>query len=856
MPEPAENPGPERGITLEESVSGVFRAPGGVAGARRVAVVRAVVPCFNRLADLEALLGDIAGLELSTPEGEIGLEVLVMDNASEPPLRPALRPGGVPVQLVRLSTNTGGSGGFNAGMQRLLAEPWGAGAGPGAEFLWLIDSDVRLRPGTLRGLLAAMQRRPDLVVAGPAIADPRDGRIFEVGGRVDRRTGVYGPLLAAPDSREVVECDYVASACALVRRWAVERVGLMPDRFLNGDDVEWCIRLARETGGVVAAIPSAIAMHPRFDRFPTHLRFFGARSAMGPLCALQCKRRTRFRRALVETARAVNQELMGRADLAALHLRGLHAALAHHTTGPSPVAFRFERFRPWDELEGALRDLGAGPGARVVIGPGLALPEAAAATVERAVESVTGLRAPVARGDSSARTGGALRGLAGAAWRGTVGPRALAAIVPAEGRAGSWFAARWLISATPEGFVVRRIHRSATWARAAAAAADGTGLGVRLALGRCAAEPLPPAQEPVLRGLTSTITTSAAAPARALSVSVVVLSYNRRAALERTLAEIAKVCPAAGRREEPSAEGSATLAALMEDRSPRSGEKPPGGPDVREVIIVDNGSADGTGPLLRSKYPGVRLLELPENLGVEAFNRGVAMATGDLVMILDDDSWVEGRVLSEAVELLSRRGDLAAVTFEPRHPSDGRSEWSFAGRAPAGGTARWPVMGCANLVRREDWMRVGGYERSFFLYRNDVDLALKLLAAGRGVFFNPAWTAMHDSPAAARKSRRWFRLATRNWVWMARRHGRGPGHWPGALAGWLWAHRLAGLDLKAQWAALSGGWSGMFSACPPLPPTVRSTGRDWTEFMRLRVSRGPSGIGPASAASSMPSHSP
>ncbi|MCC6675881.1 MAG: glycosyltransferase family 2 protein [Phycisphaerales bacterium] len=841
MPEPADSPDPMPALTLEESVTGVFRAPGGAeAASRRAAVVRAVVPCFNRQTDLDALLSDLDRLVLSTPEGEIRLDVLVIDNASEPALRPTVRPATVPVQIVRLPANTGGSGGFNAGMQRLLAEPWGVDAGRRREFLWLIDSDVRLRPDTLKELLLAMEARSDLVVAGAAIADPGDGRIFEVGGRVNRRTGVYGPALPEPDGRALVECDYVASACALVRRWAVEHIGLMPDRFLNGDDVEWCIRLARETGGVVAAVPSAIAMHPKFDRFPTHLRFFGARSAMGPVAALQLRRRVRFRRALRETARAVNQELMGRADLAALHLRGLHAALAHHTTGPAAVAFRFERFRPWDQLGEALREIGAGPGSTVAIAPGLALPAAAARAAELAVKGATGREIAIPRGESGVRSAGAWRGVAGAILRGTIVSRPVVAIAPAEGRASSWFAGRWLISAVPEGFAVRRIHRAATWARAAVAMLDGIALSLRTALSRGPLEPLPPAHEPVARSLTSTHHPIPAPPPapRPLSLSIVILSYNRGPALERTLEQIAALYPAAAPREtEPGrADPSLTIASLMENRAEPAAAGP-GRIDIREVIVVDNASSDGTPGMIRARYPGVSLLALPENRGVEAFNRGVASAVGDAVLILDDDAWVDGGVLAGALDLLSRRPDLAAVTFEPRHPSDGRSEWKFAARTPAGGMDRWPVMGCANLVRREDWMRVGGYERAFFLYRNDVDLALKLLESGRGVHFNPAWTAMHDSPAAARKSRRWFGLATRNWVWMARRHGRGPGHWPGALAGWAWAHRLARFDLAAHWEVLKGGLSGAFTSPPPLPPSVRSTGRDWAEFLRLHVSR-------------------
>lgn len=827
MSHPADSPGP--GHTLDENVGPAFDTVGPVFRAAAVlteqpahahaAIVRAVVPCFNRPADLESLLGDLDKLELATPDGEIRLDVVVIDNASDPPLRPVHAPGRVPVQIVRLPTNTGGSGGFNAGMSRLLSEPWGSEADPRREFLWLVDSDVRLRPETLVELVAAMNRRPDLVVAGATLADTQSGEIFEVGGRVNRRTGVYGPAqrqLNRGNSAEPIVCDYVAAACALVRRWAAERVGLMPDRFLNGDDVEWCIRLARETGGAVAVIPSAIAMHPHFDRFPTHLRFYGARSSMGPLAALGLRRRVRFLRGLVETARAVNQEMLGRADLAAMHLRGLRESLAGRTTGPAPRgAVQFEKFRPWPELPDALKEIQGERGPlRVAVAPGVLLPDAQRGVVEAALTVVSSTPVRIDREQTSIRSGPALRGLLGAALRPLVARRPHIAVIPAEGRATSWFAGRWVIAVVPDGFVVRRLHRIPTIKRAIGALGAGIGMAIRLGLRRGVVEPLPPAHEPVHLSLTSTIhaqlptphhSSSTAAPhptpARHLTLTLVILSYNRRAALEETLRQ---------------AEAIGNESILL-----------------RGILVVDNASSDGTVEAVRQHFPKVELLALPRNLGVDAFNRGVAAARGDVVLILDDDARVEPATLAAAMDLLAQRPELAAVTFEPKHPKSGQSEWKFSSKAPAAGHDHWPVMGCANLVRRDDWMNVRGYEPAFFLYRNDTDLAQKLLGAGRGVHFNPTWHAWHDSPAAARKSRRWFRLATRNWVWLAKRHGHGPKKWFGAFAGWAWAHKLAGLSVPSHVAVLRGGVSGLFGKAPPLPSTVRSTGRDWSELLRL-----------------------
>ena len=144
-------------------------------------------------------------------------------------------------------------------------------------------------------------------------------------------------------------------------------------------------------------------------------------------------------------------------------------------------------------------------------------------------------------------------------------------------------------------------------------------------------------------------------------------------------------------------------------------------------------------------------------------------------------------------------------------------------------------MGWGNLVRRRDWLAVGGYEAGFFLYRNDTDLAMKLLAAGRGVRFDPSLTVWHDSPAAATKSTRWFRTATRNWIWLCKRHG-GAGWLRHALMGWAWAHKTAGLSLSAQIAALRGGWNGMFGRAPTLPENVRPDGSALDRLIRLQLS--------------------
>jgi len=677
--------------------------------------------------------------------GKIDLRALVVDNASPEPLESTVAGR---ARVLRLTRNAGGSGGFNAGMSAVLRR-W-AGPPDAQHFLWLVDSDARLRPGSLARLVETMLARPDFAAVGPALADPETGQVYEVGGSVDRATGVYGPALTAVPLRpEPFECDYVASCCALVRRTAVERTGLMPDRFLNGDDVEWFIRMARTTGLRVACDPRAVAAHPRFDRFPGAARFYGARNAFGPLAALGLGPRVRLRRALGAVGKAVNQAMMGRDDLASLHVRGLREAAAGRTTGPAPFALRVDAGRPIEELQ-----------------------VSAGAWVHPSLQFANGVAGP--RITPPSRPNG--RGVWGAMKRAVFGPERDVAVVPAYGRADAWCRGRRLIEVTGGTFVEREIHG---WSRLLHAALVVVRSAPAVASLTARSRPL----DALARAPIAARAREAGAP----RLAVCVLSFNRREALRATLGHLAA---------------------------------DPGTRDA-EIIVADNASTDGSAEMIRREFPAVRVVELDHNAGVAGFNRAAEAARAPYLLILDDDARPAPGAAEALMLRLDRDWTLGGATLHPRHPSGGASEWPFATSARARELARrdWPVMGCANLVRRDAWELVGGYDESFFLYRNDCELAMRLLAAGYGVAFDPALVVWHDSPGTGRKSARWFELATRNWVVMCRRHGRGVSGVLAMLAGWAWAHRLAGLQVSLHFKALRGVVAGLRAdaardACP------------------------------------------
>lgn len=313
-------------------------------------------------------------------------------------------------------------------------------------------------------------------------------------------------------------------------------------------------------------------------------------------------------------------------------------------------------------------------------------------------------------------------------------------------------------------------------------------------------------------------------------LSIIVLSFNRRDVLRRTLERLRPI--------------TANIAG--------------GG----EIVVVDNASADGSADVVEAEFSGVRLLRLKKNVGVAAFNRAAEIARGEFLLILDDDAWPDADSLQAALAHLQQNDVRAAVALLPVHPDTGAVEWPFLDRPHT----LWPFMGCGNLVRASAWQAVGGYEESFFLYRNDADLALKLLEVGYACDASPGWIVWHDSPQAARKSERWLELATQNWVLLARRHARG---WRLPLAivlGWVSSCRHAGANFGRLRLVTRGWLAGLGSPVGALPHASRRDGSHFAALLRFQLRgrrscapRAPlSDYAPAAAttASSMPRHSP
>ncbi|PDO09804.1 MAG: hypothetical protein BLM47_10675 [Candidatus Reconcilbacillus cellulovorans] len=193
-----------------------------------------------------------------------------------------------------------------------------------------------------------------------------------------------------------------------------------------------------------------------------------------------------------------------------------------------------------------------------------------------------------------------------------------------------------------------------------------------------------------------------------------------------------------------------------------------------EVVVVDNASEDGTAELVAADFPEVRLIRMPRNVGIAAYNTGLAAASGVYAVLLDDDSYPAPDAISRMVRRFESDPSIGVVAFDVRHVSaeDEESERSTSnvvrGFAASGYTMSFNGAGAG--VRME--LARGGdfYPAEFFLYNNELDAAFRVWDAGYSIVYDPACVVYHRHSPLHRDSRRAPYYYVRNIFWVVWRN--------------------------------------------------------------------------------------
>jgi len=220
-------------------------------------------------------------------------------------------------------------------------------------------------------------------------------------------------------------------------------------------------------------------------------------------------------------------------------------------------------------------------------------------------------------------------------------------------------------------------------------------------------------------------------------VTLVVLTYNRREVVRQTVA---------------------SLKALNE---------------AWPIVVVDNGSTDGTAEALAADHPDITLVRCPRNLGAAGRNAGVDAVRTRYVAFCDDDTCWQPGALAQAAHILDLHPDVAVVNARilvgAANEEDPTCTLMSRSPLPSEGLPGHRLLGFmagASVMRADAYRECGGYSPKLFIGGEEMLLAYDLAARNWAMVYCAGVVTRHD-PSLLRDAVRRRSLLVRNAIWIA-----------------------------------------------------------------------------------------
>jgi GT2 family glycosyltransferase len=181
-----------------------------------------------------------------------------------------------------------------------------------------------------------------------------------------------------------------------------------------------------------------------------------------------------------------------------------------------------------------------------------------------------------------------------------------------------------------------------------------------------------------------------------------------------------------------------------------------------EIVLVDNGSKDGSVEFIEERYPKIKLIKFEVNTGFSvAVNRGIRDSKGELVALLNNDTISDPRWMEELVKAMAEHPEIGSagckmLGYEDKTLLDGAGDGYRRGGLPGRighrekdigqfDAPRYILGACggAAIYRRAMLDDIGLLDEDYFAYLEDVDLGLRAQSAGYKCFYVPTAIVYH-----------------------------------------------------------------------------------------------------------------
>lgn len=189
-----------------------------------------------------------------------------------------------------------------------------------------------------------------------------------------------------------------------------------------------------------------------------------------------------------------------------------------------------------------------------------------------------------------------------------------------------------------------------------------------------------------------------------------------------------------------------------------------------EVVIVDNGSKDGSIEYIEKYYPEIKLIKLENNIGfAPAVNLGLKICVGEMMVLLNNDTEVDKNCLQNLLKVANKKdiGFVAAkiLNFKNRKLIDSAGDYIDAvghadnnGRGETDGTKfstpgpLFLATAGGSLFKREVFEKIGFFDHEYFAYMEDVDFCLRAQLNGIKGWYEPSAVIYHIHKATSSKN--------------------------------------------------------------------------------------------------------